>query len=219
MPCCRLFPAAGEGCLSWKAPENPLSCQQRCTQHNTKNTAQRERSTSAVRTLQVHLTRFGSEDLIFGETGHQAPAGGSCVRQTDGESPCNPPEGTFPLGLLHIHGLGRTQAAPVYSAGNARACIPTVSQDWCSPRDGEHWLKLASHFPSYLSSSSRRDPRAAPLQAFPKSPQHFQSGLQPGSWDTKHRFRGNGRGDPSRASRGCMEVMAPMWEQMVKFGI
>lgn len=77
----------------------------------------------------MHLTWFGSKDLLFGETGHQAPADGSCACQTDRESPCDPPEGTFPLGLLHIQNLGRTQAAPVYSAGNARACVPTVSQE------------------------------------------------------------------------------------------
>lgn len=59
--------------------QNPWSCQQRCPQHDTKNTTQRERSRTAVRTLRVYLTRRRSEDLIFGETGHQAAADGSCA--------------------------------------------------------------------------------------------------------------------------------------------
>lgn len=45
--------------------------------------------------FQVHLTWFESEDLIFRETGHQAPADGSLARGTDWESPCDAPEGTF----------------------------------------------------------------------------------------------------------------------------
>lgn len=90
------------------------------------------------------------------------------------------------------------------------ACVPTGCQHWCPPRNGEHRLKLASRFPSYLSSNCRRDPRAAPRQAFAESPQHFQGRFQPGSWDTQQRFHGKGRGDPSRASRGCTEVVAPV---------
>lgn len=108
----RTFPchAAGSSLLpevggSHGKLQNPLSCWQRCPQHNTKNT--RQRSRTAVRTLQVYLTRFRSKDLIFGETGHQAPADGSCAHGTEQDSPCDPPDSTFPLGLLHIHGLGR----------------------------------------------------------------------------------------------------------------
>lgn len=173
--------------------QNPLSCRQRCPQHNTKkHNTKRERSRTAVGTLQVYLTRFRSKDLIFGWTGHQAPADGSCAHGTDQDSPCDSTflwdcyTSTVWAGCVAI-----PQAAPVYPTGNARACIPTGSWDWCPPRDGEHWLKLASHFSSYLSSSSRRDPRAAPLQAFPESPQHFQSRFQLGSWDAQHRFHGN----------------------------
>lgn len=47
--------------------QNPLSCWRRCPQHNTKNTTQRERSRTAVRTLQVYLTWFRSEDSFWGD--------------------------------------------------------------------------------------------------------------------------------------------------------
>lgn len=83
------------------------------TQHR-----ERERSGTAVRTLQVYLTQFGSGDLIFGETGHQAPADGSCAHQTNRESSCDAPDGTIPLGLLHIH------AAPVDSTGTLEPVSP-----------------------------------------------------------------------------------------------
>lgn len=96
--------------------QNPLSSRQRCPRHNTKNTTQRERSRTAVRTLQVYLTWFRSKDLSFGETGHQAPADGSCARGTGHDSPCDPLDGTFPLGLLHIHGLGRMCSSPTSSS-------------------------------------------------------------------------------------------------------
>lgn len=161
-----LLPGVG---VSHGKLQNPLPS----AQHKKHN---RERSRTAVRTLRVYLTRCRSEDLISGETGHRAAADGSCAHGGQ------PLRSTFPLGLPHIHGQGRVCSNPTssswYSTGSARARVPTGSQDcW----DGEQWLKLASHFPNYLSFSSRRDPTAAPLQAFPKSPQHFQSRLQPGS--------------------------------------
>lgn len=90
--------------------QNPWSCRQRCPQHDTKNTTQRERSRTAVRTLRVYLTRRRSEDLIFGETGHQAAADGSCAHGGQ------PLRSTFALGLLHIHGQGRVCSNPTGSS-------------------------------------------------------------------------------------------------------
>lgn len=95
-----------------------LSTRQR-TQHR-----ERERSGTAVRTLQVYLTQFGSGDLIFGETGHQAPADGSCAHRTNRESSCDAPDGTIPLGLLHIHRLLHIHAAPVDSTATLEPVSP-----------------------------------------------------------------------------------------------
>lgn len=68
LSCCRLFPAARGGCFSWKAAEpSVLLAALPSAQHKKHNTTQRERSRTAVRTLQVYLTRFRSEDLFWGD--------------------------------------------------------------------------------------------------------------------------------------------------------
>lgn len=108
----QLLPAARRGRFSCRA--FVLSAALPSAQH--KKTQHRERSRTAVRTLQVYLTRFRREDLIFGETDHQAAAAGSCAHRTEQDSPCDPPDGTSPVGLLHMLGLGRTCSNPPRSS-------------------------------------------------------------------------------------------------------
>lgn len=95
-----------------------------------KTTTERERSRTAVRTLQVYLTRFRREDLIFGETGHEAAAAGSCAHGTERDSPCNPPDGTSPVGLLHMHGLGRMCSNPPRSSCVLRRPCSSLCPHW-----------------------------------------------------------------------------------------
>lgn len=97
-------------------PQNPRSCRQRCPQHDTKNTTQRERSRTAVRTLQVYLTRFRREDLIFGSPG-----------SSSSWKLC-PWNGALSSGIAAMHGVGRTSSNPprssVCSTGHAQPVSP-----------------------------------------------------------------------------------------------